>query len=45
LIRKSVKGFGIIPNLHAVMAESPAFLEAYETPQELAQMHLLIMKS
>jgi len=27
LLDNSVKGFGMIPNLHAVMAESPALLE------------------
>ena len=31
LLEKSVKSFGFIPNLHGVMAESPAMLEAYQT--------------
>lgn len=31
LLEGSLKGFGMIPNLHAVMAESPAMLEAYKT--------------
>ena len=31
LLEKSLKGFGFIPNLHGVMAESPAMLEAYQT--------------
>ena len=31
LLENSLKGFGFIPNLHAVMAESPAMLEAYQT--------------
>lgn len=30
LLEKSVKTFGMLPNLHAVMAESPATLEAYQ---------------
>ena len=30
LLENSIKGFGMIPNLHAVMAESPALLEAYQ---------------
>lgn len=37
LLENSVKGFGMIPNLHAAMAESPALLEAYQTLHELAQ--------
>lgn len=31
LLEKSQKNYGFIPNLHAVMAESPAMLEAYQT--------------
>ena len=31
LLEKSLKSFGFIPNLHGVMAESPAMLEAYQT--------------
>lgn len=31
LLENSVKAFGMVPNLHAVMAESPAVLEAYQT--------------
>ena len=31
LLEKSVKAFGFVPNLHGVMAESPAILEAYQT--------------
>ncbi|WP_109831513.1 carboxymuconolactone decarboxylase family protein [Reichenbachiella versicolor] len=30
LLENSLKAFGMIPNLHAVMAESPAVLEAYK---------------
>lgn len=30
LLENSIKSFGMIPNLHAVMAESPAVLEAYQ---------------
>jgi alkylhydroperoxidase family enzyme len=37
LFEKSLKGFGMIPNLHAVMAESPALLEAYQGLHVLAQ--------
>lgn len=37
LLDNSVKGFGMVPNLHAVMAESPALLEAYQTLHGLAQ--------
>ena len=29
-LENSIKGFGMIPNLHAVMAESPSVLEAYQ---------------
>jgi len=35
LLEKSKKAFGMIPNLHAVMAESPALLEAYQTVSEI----------
>lgn len=35
LLKKSVAAFGMIPNLHAVMAESPQFLEAYQRVHEL----------
>jgi len=31
MLEASIKGFGMLPNLHAVMAESPAVLEAYKT--------------
>jgi uncharacterized peroxidase-related enzyme len=31
LLEKSQKTYGFVPNLHAVMAESPALLEAYQT--------------
>lgn len=31
LLEKSKKAYGMVPNLHAVMAESPALLEAYQT--------------
>ncbi len=30
LLENSIKAFGMIPNLHGVMAESPAVLEAYQ---------------
>ncbi|MEL6767880.1 MAG: carboxymuconolactone decarboxylase family protein [Pseudomonadota bacterium] len=35
LLEGSVKAFGMIPNLHAVMAESPAHLEAYQSLHSL----------
>ena len=31
MLEASVKGFGMLPNLHGVMSESPALLEAYKT--------------
>lgn len=37
LLEKSVRDFGMIPNLHAVLAESPATLEAYQALHELFQ--------
>jgi len=37
LLEQSHKAFGMIPNLHAVMAESPALLEAYQTMHQLFQ--------
>jgi len=30
LLEKSLAGFGMIPNLHGVLAESPAVLQAYQ---------------
>ncbi|WP_372717932.1 carboxymuconolactone decarboxylase family protein [Novipirellula sp.] len=35
LLEKSKKAYGFVPNLHAVMAESPALLEAYRTVAEI----------
>ncbi len=35
MLEASVKAFGMKPNLHAVMAESPAILEAYKTIHEV----------
>lgn len=35
LLDKSIKGFGAIPNLHAVMASAPKVLEAYQTLHQL----------
>ncbi len=35
LLEKSLKAFGRIPGLHAVMAESPQLLEAYQKLSEL----------
>ncbi len=37
LLEASLKNFGMIPNLHAVMAESPQVLKAYQTLHELFQ--------
>ena len=37
LLQNSVASFGAIPNLHAVMAESPVVLEAYQRLHRLAQ--------
>lgn len=39
LLEQSVKAFGSIPNLHAVMAEAPSVLEAYQN------LHHLFMQS
>jgi len=36
LLENSMKGFGFVPNLHAIMAESPAILEAYQTMSGIA---------
>ncbi len=37
LLDNSVQAFGMIPNLHAVMAESPSLLEGYQRLHTLAQ--------
>ena len=37
LLQNSVKAFGMIPNLHAVMAESAPLLEAYQSLHTLFQ--------
>lgn len=37
LLDNSLKAFGMIPNLHAVMAEAPKVLEAYQLLHELFQ--------
>ncbi len=37
LLQDSLKNFGMIPNLHAVMAEAPAVLEGYKKIAELFQ--------
>lgn len=37
LLDNSVKAFGMIPNLHAVMAASPQLLEGYQKLHQLAQ--------
>ncbi|MGK0419090.1 MAG: alkylhydroperoxidase family enzyme [Halopseudomonas sp.] len=39
LLEKSAKAFGMIPGLHAVMAEAPAVLEGYQ------QLHRLVMET
>ena len=35
LLENSLKSFGMIPNLHAVMAEAPTLLEAYQVVDNL----------
>ena len=35
LLKKSIDQFGMIPGLHAVMAESPGLLETYQLAHEL----------
>lgn len=37
LLESSMKSFGMIPNLHGVMAESPGILEAYQKLHDLFQ--------
>ncbi|MCI4663509.1 MAG: carboxymuconolactone decarboxylase family protein [Neomegalonema sp.] len=37
LLENSLKAFGMTPNLHAVMAESPQLLDAYQQAHELFQ--------
>lgn len=37
LLDNSLKAFGMVPGLHAVMAESPELLEAYQRVHELFQ--------
>lgn len=39
LLDNSVKAFGMVPNLHAVMAESPALLDGYQ------QLHTLFQQT
>jgi len=39
LLERSIKGFGVIPNLHGVMAEAPAVLDAYQ------QLHVLFQQT
>ncbi|WP_372925794.1 carboxymuconolactone decarboxylase family protein [Marinobacter sp.] len=39
LLENSLKGFGMIPGLHAVMAEAPGVLEAYQ------KLHQLVLDS
>lgn len=35
MLEKSQEKYGFVPNLHAIMAESPALLEAYQTVTEI----------
>ncbi len=35
LLEKSIKDFGMVPNLHAVMADSPELLEGYQKLHQL----------
>ncbi|MBQ4833829.1 carboxymuconolactone decarboxylase family protein [Pseudoalteromonas sp. MMG010] len=37
LLEKSVAAFGMLPNLHAVMAQAPTLLEGYQVLHELFQ--------
>ena len=37
LLEKSQQAFGMVPNLHAVMAQAPTLLEGYQILHELAQ--------
>lgn len=37
LLERSVQAFGMIPNLHAVMAEAPALLDSYQQAHRLFQ--------
>ena len=37
LLENSLKAFGMIPNLHAIMAEAPELLEGYQTLHQLFQ--------
>ena len=37
MLENSLKAFGMIPNLHAVMAESPELLESYQLLHKLFQ--------
>ncbi len=37
LLEKSQKGYGMIPNLHGMLAEAPETLEAYQTLHDLFQ--------
>ncbi len=37
LLKKSEQEMGMIPNLHGILAESPATLEAYQTLHKLSQ--------
>ena len=37
LLEKSVQAFGMVPNLHAVMAESPELLDSYQQAHNLFQ--------
>lgn len=39
LLKNSLKGFGMIPSLHAVMAEAPGVLEGYQ------KLHQLVLDS
>lgn len=41
LLAKSKEAFGMVPNLHAVMAEAPTLLEGYQVLHELFQKHLV----
>lgn len=45
LMADSVAAFGMVPNLHAVMAEAPTLLKGYQVLHDLFQKHRLTQKS
>lgn len=45
LLEKSIKGFGMLPNLHAMMAQSPALLDAHQSYTNCRKMRPSIKMS